>query len=71
LQQLWSLQAHPFANIDTKLHHFREHMAKGVVSVEQVYTIDQLANITTKPLPFPLFPSSAFFYKGGNSSNIR
>jgi hypothetical protein len=42
-------------HINTKLHHFREHVASGRISVQQVTTNEQVANITTKPLASPLF----------------
>ena len=42
-------------HINTKLHHFREHVASGRITVQQVTTMDQLADIATKPLPNPLF----------------
>jgi hypothetical protein len=42
-------------HISTRLHHFREHVAKGVVTIQQVSTDDQLADIMTKPLPALLF----------------
>jgi histone deacetylase 1/2 len=42
-------------HINSKMHHFREHVAKGLVSIQQVASEDQLADIATKPLPNPLF----------------
>jgi hypothetical protein len=42
-------------HINTKLHHFREHVANGHISVQQVKTEEQLADIATKPLPNYLF----------------
>jgi hypothetical protein len=42
-------------HINTKLHHFREHVANGRISVQQVTTENQIADITTKPLPTHLF----------------
>jgi hypothetical protein len=42
-------------HINTRLHHFREHVVKGTISVEQISTDDQLADIATKPLPTSLF----------------
>jgi hypothetical protein len=38
-----------------KLHHFQEHVANGQISVKQVTTDKQVADIGTKPLPSPLF----------------
>jgi hypothetical protein len=40
-------------HISTKLHHFREHVATGQISVQQVTTDKQVANIATKPLASP------------------
>jgi hypothetical protein len=42
-------------HINTRLHHFGEHVAKGVITIQQVSTDDQLADIATKPLPALLF----------------
>jgi hypothetical protein len=42
-------------HINTKLHHFREHVANGRISVQYVPTTDQQGDIATKPLAFPLF----------------
>jgi hypothetical protein len=42
-------------HINTKLYHFREHIARGLISVQQVLTTEQLGDIATKALPFPLF----------------
>ena len=42
-------------HINTKMHHFREHVASGRISVQQVTTEEQVADIATKPLPAPLF----------------
>jgi histone deacetylase 1/2 len=42
-------------HINTRLHHFREHVVKGIVTIEQISTEDQLADIATKPLPLQLF----------------
>jgi hypothetical protein len=42
-------------HINTKLHHFREHVTKGLISVQQVLTTEQLGKITTKALPFQIF----------------
>jgi histone deacetylase 1/2 len=42
-------------HINTRLHHFREHVVKGTFSVEQISTDDQLADIAMKPLPTSLF----------------
>jgi hypothetical protein len=42
-------------HINTKLHHFREHVANGRILVKQVTTDEQVADIATKPLPNYLF----------------
>jgi hypothetical protein len=38
-----------------RLHHFREHVRKGRISITHVPTKDQLADIATKPQPEELF----------------
>jgi hypothetical protein len=38
-------------HINTKLHHFREHVANGRILVQQVTTEVQVADIATKQLP--------------------
>jgi hypothetical protein len=42
-------------HINSKLHHFREHVASGRITVQYVPTADQLADIATKPLGVELF----------------
>jgi hypothetical protein len=42
-------------HINFKQHDFREHVANGRISVQQVSTHDQAGDLATKPLPFPLF----------------
>ena len=42
-------------HINTKLHHFREHVASGRISVQYVPTTDQQGDIATKPLAVLLF----------------
>jgi hypothetical protein len=42
-------------HINTKLHHFREHVASGSITVQYVPTEQQEADIATKPLAVPLF----------------
>jgi histone deacetylase 1/2 len=42
-------------HINSKLHHFRDHVANGSISVQYVPSEEQIADIATKPLSFPLF----------------
>jgi len=42
-------------HINVKLHHFREHVEKGMISIHAVSTLQQLADIFTKPLGIELF----------------
>ena len=42
-------------HINTKLHHFREHVVKGLISIWHIPTMEQLADIGTKPLAQELF----------------
>jgi hypothetical protein len=42
-------------HINVKMHHFREHVASGRVTVQYVPTTDQQADIATKPLGVALF----------------
>ena len=42
-------------HINTKLHHFRDHVANGCISVQFVPTTEQQADIATKPLGSQLF----------------
>ena len=42
-------------HINSKLHHFREHVASGRISVQYVPTTEQQADIATKPLGVTLF----------------
>jgi histone deacetylase 1/2 len=42
-------------HINTKLHHFRDYVTNGSITVQYVPTIEQHADIATKPLSFPLF----------------
>jgi histone deacetylase 1/2 len=42
-------------HINTKLHHFRDHVANGSITIQYVPTGEQIADIATKPLSHPLF----------------
>jgi Reverse transcriptase (RNA-dependent DNA polymerase) len=39
----------------TRMHHFREHVRKGLISINHIDTKDQLADMLTKPQPEELF----------------
>ena len=38
-------------HLAARLFHFRDHIEKGLISIEHVPSRDQLADIFTKPLP--------------------
>ena len=38
-----------------KYHHFREHVWKGLIEINPIDTLEQVAGIFTKALPFPIF----------------
>ena len=42
-------------HLNVKYHHFRDAVAKGLISLVQVGTLDQVADIFTKPLGKELF----------------
>ena len=42
-------------HIALKYHHFREHVWKGLIEINLIYTLEQVADIFTKALPFPIF----------------
>ena len=42
-------------HIALKYHHFREHVRKGLIEINPIVTIEQVADIFTKALPFPIF----------------
>jgi histone deacetylase 1/2 len=42
-------------HINTKMHHFREHVANGSITIQYVPTEEQQADIATKSLSLPLF----------------
>ena len=41
--------------ISLKYHHFREHVWKGLIEINPIDTLKQVADIFTKALPFPIF----------------
>jgi histone deacetylase 1/2 len=42
-------------HMNTRLHHFRDHVTNGSITIQDVPTQEQLADIATKPLSAPLF----------------
>ena len=42
-------------HIGIKYHHFREHVKRGLVSIEPIYTREQIADQFTKGLPTVTF----------------
>ena len=42
-------------HIALKYHHFREHIRKGMIVINYIDTLEQVAYIFTKDLPFPIF----------------
>ena len=42
-------------HIFLKYHHFREHVRKGLIKINPIETLEQVADIFTKDLPFPIF----------------
>ena len=42
-------------HIVLKYHHFREHVQKGLIEINLIDTLEQVADIFTKDLPFPIF----------------
>ena len=42
-------------HIALKYHHFREHVRKGLIEINPIDYIEQVAYIFTKALPFPIF----------------
>jgi hypothetical protein len=44
-------------HMNIKYHHFREAVQNGKVTIHPIDTLDQLADIFTKPLKFELFES--------------
>ena len=41
--------------IALKYLHFREHVRKGLIKINPIDTLEQVADIFTKDLPFPIF----------------
>ena len=41
-------------HISLKYHHFREHVRKGLIKLNPIDTLEQVAGIFTKALPFPI-----------------
>ena len=42
-------------HITLKYHHFRKHGQKGLMKINLIDTHEQVADIFTKVLPFPIF----------------
>ena len=42
-------------HIALKYHHFREYDQKGLIKINPIDTLEQVADIFTKDLPFPIF----------------
>ena len=42
-------------HVALKYHHFREHVWKGLIEINPIDNIGQVADIFTKTLPFPMF----------------
>ena len=42
-------------HIALKYHHFREQVRKGLIEINPIDTLEQVADIFTKALPFPIF----------------
>ena len=42
-------------HIALKYHHFREHFWKGMIEINPIDTLEQVADIFTKAFPFPIF----------------
>ena len=42
-------------HIALKYRHFREHVRKGLIEINPIDTLEQVAGIFTKVLPFPIF----------------
>ena len=42
-------------HIDLKYYHFREYVRKGLIKIDPIDTLTQVADIFRKALPFPIF----------------
>ena len=42
-------------HIALKYHHFREQIRKGLIEINPIDTLEQVADIFTKAFPFPIF----------------
>ena len=42
-------------HIALKYHHFREHVQKDLFEINPIDTLEQVADISIKDLPFPIF----------------
>ena len=42
-------------HIALKYHHFRENVQKGLIEINGIDTLEQVADIFNKALPFPIF----------------
>ena len=53
-----ALKIHPRTkHIALRYHHFREHVRKGLIEINPIDTLEQVAAIFTKALLFPIFNS--------------
>jgi hypothetical protein len=48
-------EAQDETHICVRMHHFREHIRKGAISIHKIQSRYQLADIATKPQPVVLF----------------
>ena len=42
-------------HIALRYHHFKEHIQKGLIKIYSIDTLEQVADIFTKTLPFTIF----------------
>ena len=53
-----SQKIHPHTkHIALKYHHFREHICKALIEINPIDTLEQVTDIFTRALPFPIFNS--------------